>query len=84
MIQVLKRIVLCAALLAMLLCHASAEGTAGSVKLTGVSIGYNGLMTYSRPMPVRATLENGGADRSGVLAVNVYVSARNTTATNCR
>lgn len=60
----------------MLLCRASAEGTAGGVKLTGVSIGYNGLMTYARPMPVRATLENGGADRSGVLAVNVYVSAQ--------
>ena len=62
--------------LAMLLCHASAEGTADGVKLTGVSIGYNGLMTYSRPMPVRPTLENSGADKSGVLAVNVYVSAQ--------
>ncbi len=60
----------------MLLCHASAERTAGGVALTDVSIGYNGLMTYSRPMPVRATLENAGADRSGVLAVNVYVNAQ--------
>ncbi len=48
--------------------------TAGGVALTDVSVGYNGLMTYSRPMPVRASLENSGAEKSGVLAVNVYVS----------
>ena len=67
---------LCAAVLVMLLGRAAAESAAGGVSLTNVSIGYNGLMTYSRPMPVRASLENNGADRSGVLAVNVYVSAQ--------
>lgn len=60
----------------MLLNCAAAENLPRDVKLTGVSIGYNGLMTYSRPMPVQAALENGGADINGVLAVNVYVSAQ--------
>ena len=71
----MKRVLLCTIMLMLLLGGASAE-TAGGVSLTDVSVGYNGLMTYSRPMPVRATMENSGAERSGVLAVNVYVSAQ--------
>ena len=62
--------------MAMLLNGASAESTAGGITLSDVSVGYNRLMTYSRPMPVRVTVENSGAERSGVLAVNVFVSAQ--------
>ena len=64
-----------ALLLALLLSAAVAEDAAGeSVIFRDLSIGYEGLITYSRPMPLRLTVENNGPDRSGVLAVNVYVS----------
>ena len=41
-----------------------------------VSVGYDGLMIYGKPMPVRVTIRNYGEDLEGVLGMNAYVSNR--------
>ena len=39
-----------------------------------VRLGYDGKITYGKPIPVRVTIRNNGADLEGVLAVNTYAS----------
>ena len=39
-----------------------------------ITVGYDGVMTYGRVMPVRVRVENQGADFSGLAAINVYMS----------
>ena len=41
-----------------------------------VSVGYDGVMIYGKPMPVRVTIRNYGEDLEGVLGINAYVSKR--------
>ena len=41
-----------------------------------VEVGFNGMMTYGKAMPVRVKVRNFGEDFEGVLAVNAYVSAK--------
>lgn len=38
------------------------------------TVGYDGLMTYGRVMPIRVRIENSGTDLEAVVAVNVYNS----------
>ena len=40
-----------------------------------VQVGYNGMMTYGKVMPVRVRIRNFGADFEGVLGMNAYVSS---------
>ena len=47
-----------------------------TLTLEELSIGYNGLVTYTKAMPLTVTLANAGADVSGVLAVNLYANQR--------
>ena len=39
-------------------------------------IGYGGVMTYGKPMPIRVRIRNDGADLEGVLGVNAYINKR--------
>ena len=39
-----------------------------------VRLGYDGAITYGKPIPVRVTVRNSGSDLDGVLAVNTYAS----------
>ena len=39
-----------------------------------VTVGYDGLMTYGKTMPVCVRIENSGADLSGTIAINAYNS----------
>lgn len=39
-------------------------------------IGYDGLMTYGKTMPVRVRIRNFGDDFEGVLGVNAYISTK--------
>lgn len=39
-----------------------------------VTVGYDGLMTYGRTMPIQIRIENKGDDLQGMLAVNIYAS----------
>ena len=41
-----------------------------------VSVGFDGMMTYGKTMPVKVRIRNFGDDFEGVLGVNAYVSAR--------
>ena len=41
-----------------------------------VSVGYDGMMTYGKTMPVTAYVRNFGGDFEGTLGVNVYVSEK--------
>ncbi len=41
-----------------------------------VELGYENEITYGKPVPVRVTVRNSGADLEGVLAVNTYASVR--------
>ena len=36
--------------------------------------GYNGMITYGKPVPVRVTVRNRGGDLNAVVAVNAYIS----------
>lgn len=75
--RLFKRILLC--LLAVLL-PLSAAGKNLHQELpcaalqVDAAIGYDGLMTYGKLMPLRIRVENLGADMSATLAVNVYAS----------
>ena len=40
------------------------------------SIGYNGMMTYGKTIPVQVTVRNAGGDFEGTLAVNTYATAQ--------
>ena len=40
-----------------------------------VRLGYDGKITYGKPVPVRVTVRNRGEDLEGILAVNGYASA---------
>lgn len=40
------------------------------------TMGYNGVVTYMRKLPVRVVLKNDGADLTGVLAMNIYRDER--------
>ena len=39
-------------------------------------IGYDGMITYGKPIPLRVTVRNRGGDLEATLAVNGYVSSR--------
>ena len=39
-----------------------------------VLLGYDGLITFGKAIPVRVTIRNSGADLDGTLAVNTYVN----------
>lgn len=52
------------------------EIAGGSLTLEDLSIGYSGLVTYTKPMPLTVTVSNTGGDVSGVLAVNLYANQR--------
>lgn len=41
-----------------------------------VKVGYGGIMTYGKTMPVRVRIRNFGDDFEGVLGVNAYVSQK--------
>ena len=41
-----------------------------------VTVGYNGMMTYGKVMPVKVWIRNLGGDFEGVLGINAYVSSR--------
>lgn len=41
-----------------------------------VEVGFNGMMTYGKTMPVKVKVRNFGEDFEGVLAINAYVSAK--------
>jgi len=41
-----------------------------------VIIGYDGLMTYGKTMPVRVRIRNFGGDFEGVLGMNAYISRK--------
>ena len=41
-----------------------------------VSVGFEGLMTYGKRMPVRVRIRNFGDDFEGVLGINAYVSTK--------
>ena len=41
-----------------------------------VTVGYNGLMTYGKVMPVRVRIRNFGEDFEGVLGMNAYINAK--------
>ena len=41
-----------------------------------VTVGYNGVMTYGKVMPVRVRVRNFGDDFEGTLGVNAYVSGK--------
>ena len=41
-----------------------------------VSVGYDGMMTYGKTMPVTAVVRNFGGDFEGTLGVNVYVDQK--------
>lgn len=60
---------LCALLLALLL----PWGALGETDIS-LSVGYDGLITYGKAMPVTIRLENHGEDFSGVAAINISVS----------
>ena len=36
--------------------------------------GYNGMITYGKPVPVRVMVRNRGGDLNAVVAVNAYIS----------
>ena len=40
-----------------------------------VRLGYDGRITYGKPVPVRVTIRNAGEDLEGTLAVNAYVDS---------
>ena len=75
-----KRALAAALILCMAVLGAAAETTLkpdhkeAGVAILSPSIGYNGLFTYSRPMPLRAVIDNRGDARVGTLAVNVFVN----------
>lgn len=52
------------------------EISSDTLTLEDLSIGYNGLVTYTKAMPLTVTLSNTGADISGILAVNLYANQR--------
>lgn len=39
-----------------------------------VTVGYDGMMTYGRMMPMQIRIENSGDDLQGVLAINIYAN----------
>ena len=39
-----------------------------------VLLGYNGMITYGKAIPVRVTIRNTGEDLEGILAVNAYIN----------
>ena len=41
-----------------------------------VEVGFNGMMTYGKTMPVKVRVRNFGDDFEGVLGINAYVSAK--------
>lgn len=41
-----------------------------------ISVGYDGMMTYGKAMPVKVVIRNFGGDWEGTLGVNVYVSEK--------
>ena len=41
-----------------------------------VEVGFNGMMTYGKTMPVKVKVRNFGDDFEGVLGINAYVSAK--------
>ena len=60
---------LCALLLALLL----PWGALGETDIS-LSVGYDGLITYGKALPVTIRLENHGEDFSGVAAIDIAVS----------
>ena len=38
-----------------------------------ISVGYDGAMTYGKPMPMRVRIRNFGDDFEGVLGMNAYI-----------
>ena len=71
-------------LMAVCLFFACAAGTAESMHREiesdvfdmEVEIGYDGLMTYGRIMPVHVRIRNFGGDFEGVLGMNAYISQK--------
>ena len=53
--------------------HAELANDALSVQVT---VGYEGIMTYGKTMPIFMRLENEGADIEGKLCVNIYANRR--------
>lgn len=41
-----------------------------------ISVGYDGAMTYGKPMPMRVRIRNFGDDFEGVLGMNAYISTK--------
>ena len=62
---------LCAALCCALALFLPVAGLAASAVNLECNIGYNGSVTYLRRLPITVEVENGGADASGVLAVDI-------------
>ena len=52
------------------------EGLSSSDFDMEVSVGYDGLMTYGKVMPVKVTIRNFGNDLEGTLGLNAYVSRK--------
>lgn len=80
-IRIRKAILLLLAVCFIFLC---AAGTAESMHEEkgspdfdmDVTVGYDGLMTYGKAMPVRVRIRNFGDDLEGTLGVNAYVSRK--------
>ena len=53
--------------------HREIENSAFDMEVT---VGYKGLMTYGKVMPVRVRIRNFGDDFEGVLAMNAYINAK--------
>ena len=68
MMKQMKRLAAVAACLCVLVCLSGA--TAQSVALSA-EMGYNGVVTYLRTLPIRIHLTNQGADAAGTLSVDV-------------
>ena len=63
--------------LAMLLAFSLSAGACAEGELSlKAQIGYDGLITYLRTMPLTVLVENQGRDFSGAIAVNLHVSNR--------
>ena len=80
----MKKRLIQAVVLLLVLCLTWAAGTAESMHRETenpdfdleVSVGYNGLMTYGKAMPVKVRIRNFGGDFEGTLGVNAYISSR--------
>ncbi len=68
-------------ILCLLMCAgaAAAEGMHRELRNESLEVevipGYNGAITYGKPVPVRVTVRNRGGDLNAVVAVNAYISA---------